>query len=397
MAKRPRGNKLDRWEVALVKAMIAEGNLNDQVILAWFTRPTRSINHARIKEIRDGSKHKSVPMAGADELKHYRATWPNIDPKTGLHLADDELIIKSREAMLSAVQGYNNPTTLFKSELFIVTAVISWTYLLHWHYKKSGIDYRHRKDDGTILKTKQGANKHWELDACLACAQCPLDEPTKENLRFLIGIRHEIEHQLTRRIDDTISAKLQACCLNFNRAIKALCGERYGLDGELAFALQFSGISNDQRNMLLSDMDLPAHIVAMQTAFEDTLSEEMIRDPRYAYRVALVEVAANSKGKADRVIEFVKPEAAQREEIERVLFKYAEKPKYKPAQVVKKMQDEGFVNFKAHHHSNLWKAMDARNPAKGFGVFLKDGDWWWYENWLERARAHCEEHQKEYS
>jgi hypothetical protein len=52
----------------------------------------------------------------------------------------------------------------------------------------------------------------------------------------------------------------------------------------------------------------------------------------------MVEVAANSKGKADRVIEFVKPGEGQRKEIERVLFKYAEKPKYKPKQIVDKMQ-----------------------------------------------------------
>jgi hypothetical protein len=41
--------------------------------------------------------------------------------------------------------------------------------------------------------------------------------------------------------------------------------------------------------------------------------------------------------------------------------------------------------------------MDARNPAKGFGVFLKEHDWWWYENWLERVRAHCEEHAADYA
>ena len=177
--------------------MIAEGMLNDQDILAWFTRPSRSINHARIKEIRDGSKHKSVATATPDTLAAYRAAWPQIDPKTGLHLLDDELLVKAREAMLHAVQGYNTPTTYFKSEVFIVLAVIAWTYLLHWHFGKTGVDYRYWKD-GSVLKTKYGATKHWELDACLASSKCPLADPTRENLRFLIAIRHEIEHQMTR-------------------------------------------------------------------------------------------------------------------------------------------------------------------------------------------------------
>jgi hypothetical protein len=41
MARRPRGRTLERWEVALVKAMLERGRYNDQDILAYFTRPTR--------------------------------------------------------------------------------------------------------------------------------------------------------------------------------------------------------------------------------------------------------------------------------------------------------------------------------------------------------------------
>ena len=37
----------------------------------------------------------------------------------------NELAVKSREAMLSAVQVYNNPNIQFKAETFIVLAVIS--------------------------------------------------------------------------------------------------------------------------------------------------------------------------------------------------------------------------------------------------------------------------------
>jgi hypothetical protein len=66
--------------------MIAEGKLNDQNILAWFTRPTRSINHARIKEIRDDYKHKSIARASDKDLQRYRTSWPQLDPRTGLRI-----------------------------------------------------------------------------------------------------------------------------------------------------------------------------------------------------------------------------------------------------------------------------------------------------------------------
>jgi hypothetical protein len=44
-----------------------------------------------------------------------------------------DLILKAREAMLSAVQIFNNPLITFKTESFIVLSVIAWTYLLHAH------------------------------------------------------------------------------------------------------------------------------------------------------------------------------------------------------------------------------------------------------------------------
>ena len=54
-----------------------------------------------------------------------------------------ELLTKSREAMLCAVQIFNNPNIIFKSESFIVLANISWTYLLHAYYRNNKIDYRY--------------------------------------------------------------------------------------------------------------------------------------------------------------------------------------------------------------------------------------------------------------
>ena len=103
MAKRKKGNKLERWEVALIKAMLAKAGSNDQDILAYFTRPTRSINHRAIAEIRNEKKHKSIKAATESDLDDFLATWPDVDPQTGLSLRGDELLIKAREAMIAAV------------------------------------------------------------------------------------------------------------------------------------------------------------------------------------------------------------------------------------------------------------------------------------------------------
>jgi len=75
MPVRRRGNKLERWEIALVKAMVVDGRWPyDQDILAHFTRPTRSVNHRAVAEIRKGAKHGAVKAATPEELDSFIAT-----------------------------------------------------------------------------------------------------------------------------------------------------------------------------------------------------------------------------------------------------------------------------------------------------------------------------------
>ena len=150
-------------------------------------------------------------------------------PKKNVFSIKDELIRKGREAVLAAVQVYNNPNITFKAETFITLAVIGWTYLLHAYYRSQKIDYRYYKQLQQRKKydrTKYGAYKYWELERCLNDDHCPLDSETVSNLRFLIGIRHEIEHQMTNKIDEFLSAKLQACAINFDYYIIRLFGRK---------------------------------------------------------------------------------------------------------------------------------------------------------------------------
>ena len=175
------------------------------------------------------------------------------------HSVKTELLTKSREAMLSAVGIYNNPSIKFKSETFIVLAIIAWTYLMHAYYKKLGIDYRFYSMHGRRKRydrTKYGAKKSWELERCLDDNRCPVNAETKTNLKFLIGLRHEIEHQMTTRIDDAVSAKFQACCLNYDATIRALFGDSYKISKDLSVSIQMSSISEPQVEALTDLKDL---------------------------------------------------------------------------------------------------------------------------------------------
>lgn len=380
MARRP-GNTLEKWEVAIVKAMLAR-NYVPQDIQAFFSRPTRSINHARISEIRDGAKHKAIKQATDLELDAFLDAWPNVDPGTGLHLQGDELLIKAREAMIAAVHTFNSAGLYFRAELFIVTAVIAWTYLLHAYFKREGVDYRYKKN-GVVQKTPQGAEKYWELGHCISTGASPLDPPVVNNLRFLLEIRHEIEHRSTNRIDDALSAKLQACCINFNEALKTLFGREYALEKRLPIALQFVTFDASQRANLLGE-DLPPHIATAMDNFHNALTQEEQADPRFRFRVAFVPKVTGKASKADHAIEFVKPGSPEAEAVEKVLLKDMERPKYLPSQIVARAKAAGHPGFGIFDHTILARQLDARVPGKGYGVSVAN-TWYWYDSWLEKV------------
>lgn len=311
-----------------------------------------------------------------------------------------ELITKSREAALSAVQTFNNPLIQFKSEAFIVLMIIAWTYLLHAYYREKGIDYRYF-EQGPKRKiydrTKRGAYKYWELERCLNDVACPLDQDTKNNLLFLIGLRHEIEHQMTLNLDSYLSGRYQACCLNYNESIKHLFGNEFGIEKHLTYSLQFVEISHEQASGIPVKEDVPARLTAYIAEFDGALDHNSFNSPKYSYRLLFKRKVVGKPGQADKVVEFIDPksELAQTIDKEYWVKKEVERQKFVPSQIVKLMRDEGYSKFSMHYHTELWKAEDAKKPGKGLGVTVANA-WYWYEPWVEIVRKHCVAHASKY-
>ncbi len=267
--------------------------------------------------------------------------------------------------------------------------------MLHAYFRDKGIEYRFFTLKGrrrVFDKTKYGAYKHWELERCLNDAACPIDRDAINNLKFLIGLRHEIEHQMTSRIDDLLSARFQACCLNYNKYIKNLFSNDFGIDQHLSFSLQFSTISTEQKDLLKDQSNLPGNIQGYIRDFDESLSDDEYGHPNYAYRVLFVAKTANRKGQADRVIEFVKSDSPLASAInkEYTVIKETEKAKFLPKQIIDIMQGEGYSKFTMHKHTDFWKLKDAKNKKNNFGVMVGGKQWYWYESWLDEVRKHCQ-------
>ncbi|MDE0084280.1 MAG: DUF3644 domain-containing protein [Candidatus Poribacteria bacterium] len=308
-----------------------------------------------------------------------------------------ELLAKAREAALTAIQIFNSPQILFKSETFIVLMVIAWTYMLHAYYRSKCIEYRYYKQgpkNRIFERTRKGGPyRYWELETCLKCDESPIDPDTTNNLLFLIGLRHEIEHQMTQSLDNYLSGHYQACALNFNRYIKDLFGDRYSIDDHLAFSIQFMKISEEQILGSKLEVDIPEHLRTYIAEFDAKLTDNQRKSERYVIRLVFQSKLVNRPGQANKVIEFVKSDSAiplEASDKFYVATKEVERPKFLPSVVAAKVQEAGFTKFRTQpEHVRMWKAEDAKNPGKGYGVEV-EGKWYWYESWIKRCLELCE-------
>lgn len=306
-----------------------------------------------------------------------------------------ELVSKSREAALAAIRVFNDPATTFKSESFIVLMTIAWTYLLHAYFRSKRIEYRYFSRHGNrrvFDRTTTNRFKYWELERCLNDASSPVDKDAANNLRFVIGLRHEIEHQMTRSLDNFLSARYQACALNYNEHLKRLFGRRHGIEAQLTYSIQFVQLAEEQVSGPLPAADIPASLLAYVVAFDAGLTHEEFNNPRYAYRLLFHKRLVNRPGQADRVIEFIDPNSDAAKAIDKAYWvkKEVERKKFLAKSVVKAVQDAGFKKFRVcPEHLEFWKSENAKAEGKGFGA-LVEGSWYWYESWVDRCIARCQ-------
>ncbi len=299
-----------------------------------------------------------------------------------------ELLQKSQEAALSAVEIFNNPNIHFKSETFIVLMIIAWTYLLHAYYRSKKIDYCYYiKSNGRKKydKTKNGGKKRWDLGKCLNCNKCPLDSKVKSNLTFLMGIRHEIEHQMTNKIDDLISAKFQACCINFNDTMKNLFDESFALDNKLGLAIQFFGFSEPQARSLKDIKGVPQNVIDFINCFEKNMPEEDFNSSKFSYKLIYTPCLVNHIGQADKACFFISEKSAEGKEIQNIMVKKIEHDKFIAGDVVNRMKSKGFKDFNMYKHTQLWKRLDAKNPRYKYGCLVARKSWYWYQSWIDKV------------
>jgi len=70
---------IEEWEAALIKAMLASGEYTRDQIVAYFTRPERTVNSFRIAEIASDEKFADVEPANVFQIEAYKRSFDNVE------------------------------------------------------------------------------------------------------------------------------------------------------------------------------------------------------------------------------------------------------------------------------------------------------------------------------
>ena len=346
MAKRKRDGSLASEEKRVVKALIAEG-MRHQDIQDLVNRGRKAtINSARVTEVKKDNNQKS---ANQREVETFKLKKTYYDPITGLNEIEHERLIRSREAMMMAVNVFNSPSLRFRTEQFAVLANIAWTYLLHEHHDVQLKENILKKNGETV-----------SLHELIKRPTCPISKNMKRNLDAVKEIRDAVEHRLFGRSDESWLGIFQACCVNYENTICDLFGTELSLQANLGFALQFSRLSLEQ----ISDTQefaIPANIQALDARLNSASEKDADQSAEYKFQVVYT---LDSSSRSGANIRFISPDSEEGEAIHNVLVKakstddlYPHKPSVVADKVSKAVPD-----FSSHTHQLAWKKHKAR-PA----------------------------------
>jgi hypothetical protein len=289
----------------------------------------------------------------------------------------EALLRKARESALLALQVYNNPTTVFKTEGFSVLMVIAWTALLHGIFERRGERYVHLD-----AKTQQpimidGDEKAWELAECVSHFYGGSTTPARKNLEFFIRLRNKIEHRFVPEIDPHLAGECQALLFNFDDLLVTEFGSFFAIRDSLAVALHTAHVRGAATDAAMRKFQAKhfGEVMAFVSDFRGTLAPEVHGDQSYRFSVFLIPKPANHRGGADYAIEFVKvtPEnEGKLAELTKSIVAIKERTvhvanagHFKPSDVVKRVATRLGKPFNTTHHTRAWQRYKVRPAIKG--------------------------------
>jgi hypothetical protein len=285
------------------------------------------------------------------------------------------LLQASIDAATLAVEVYNKPRTVFRSQNYISLMVMAWTYLFHaYFHHKIGHRYCYKLKNHRF-EVVDGERKTWDLSTCMDKYE-KLDKAIVANLKFFIGLRNKIEHRCVtdRTLDTSIFGECQALLYNYETMLVNLFGEKYVINENLAYSLQFStNRAKEQekanRRALLAELkEVKQYIENYRT----NLSAEVFNSQDYSVKLIQIPKVSNTN-RNDLAIEFVNWNQLNPEDKERydrlttiikekvVQNQVLNMKRLKPMEVIKKVEEKTGISLGTYYHMQLYVTFGIRH------------------------------------
>lgn len=380
--KKSSSGRLSPKEKIIAKGLLETGYIPQDIIHILNQGRPSTLNPARIYEVK---ADKSIIPASKKEIDDFIKIQSSYDPKTMLNPYIDERLIRSREAMISAVDIFNSPTHTFRTEIFCVLSNIAWTYLIHEKLERE-------KSNSSILPNGNSVTIGYLVER----DEFPIkDEAVKENLKKIIEIRNEVEHTFFLGADLCFASLFQANCLNFEYYLTKWFGQSVTLSKNLSLALQFSRLNKEQVTQA-EKANLPKNIRSINDSIN---TSPFAGNNSFQFKVHYTsEISSKSNADIVKLITNV-------EENDKVTQTVIKKEKYQrltQKELVEKVKAKGYKNFKEYDHQKFWQSKWNNKKTRDieaveFGEILMKNQWLWFEQkWLPVVLKHCKENSSKF-
>jgi hypothetical protein len=358
---------VNKKEIKIIKYYLEQGYRDQDIaFIIGYGRKT-TINQSSIQNV----KKKDIIPATLAEVEEYLLQKKQYNIETNLHPEkdNDKYLIKSREAMLSAIQAFNNPMLTFKSEQFLLMSQVAWIALLQHYLLNNG---------HSIYKNNNFTLSYSEI---IKHSYIPLSDDERRLLADLSLLRNEVEHNLgqTKSIDAKFAGFFQASILNYNDFLIKNYGDHLSLGDHLSFALQFGKMDKAQVLTLNENENIAPNIQALYKNMNDyTLSSN---NHKYCFNIVYTYVKDINKAPDARLL--ITKEDPRYSSLLDVVIE-TEKNKFLPKEIKEFINKKGFPDFNMYNLNMLWKSNKEffKDPDNKYGVFVGK-KWYWYEKWRD--------------
>ncbi len=290
----------------------------------------------------------------------------------GIEPTTEEIhLLQSREACLSALRVWNDPTYSFRTGAFSLLFVTAWNNLALAMAMRKGIEWRELDKTGAPILIDEMEKPRRTDDLINSILSSEQYKGLKENIKFWINLRNCVAHRYLPELDIQVIPQAQAGLLNFETTISNQFGKEHGLAEKLSVPLHLSGFRDPDtyKNFQKSQARLPLDVQYLLSGAER--SPELLTDDTYALRVSFIPYVPASGTSPDAIAHFIKPGEVPTELTEALTdyiviskISRAPRPNLRPSVVANQVRKRIPFGFNTTDHAKIARYLKIR-PEKG--------------------------------